>query len=261
MDEATTGEVLMAAIGLEAFLGAPRITIGMGALERVEAIPGKIRTAIRRFLREDEFEEFPRRAKWSYDACLELMDPEPMAAAIDRMAGVANEEAHFALVEQGNKILAYLRPIAKLRHRDTPTGPEQVPPSDYQSGRFEMAWRIADDPLSILEDLAAGVVIREQGRHLRALYPRIAEEIALQIQLALIDLKADRASYQVPWPKEKQASALLGVSISAPGLAEALQGSFGSAKDPNAPAASPQPRGIDIDIKSIQTPSERATFR
>ena len=115
--------------------------------------------------------------------------------------------------------------------------------------------------MSIFEDLQQGSVTRAQGRLLRELYPATMEELGMQIQTALIELKAARASYQLEWRREKLLAALFGVPLAGGGLQASLQASFGKGAGQEPQPGGNAPRGLDIDVSAVQTQAQRLAAR
>lgn len=81
-------------------------------------------------------------------------------------------------------------------------------PSDSQLSKFSRYVAAVNDPMSVLDDLEAGRVSREGAEALRAVYPRIYQ----QVQERLIE-EAGQLETQMPYTSRVQLSILFGVPV------------------------------------------------
>lgn len=135
-------------------------------------------------------------------------DPDAVRAAV--RAAVPSSDPDFVRAVED----AVLRKLSYLqRHAPSPPAPSvlgrrQWSPSRSEIASFARRIQAAEDPVSVLEDLADGTVSREAAETLREVYP----EIFAEVQTRLIE-RATELEESVPYKRRLQISSLFDVPL------------------------------------------------
>jgi len=105
-------------------------------------------------------------------------------------------------------------------------------PSDFASAAFLRAWRTLNSPLTVVDDLEAGCLCRDQVETLQSAMPSVYELFATGAMAAVIEKVAQEPSFVVPYPRLKQLTVLLRKQLVPPDLKALLEQTF-SAPEPS----------------------------
>ena len=151
-----------------------------------------------------------------------------------------------------SKSVAYLNSVFPRHTQDTMTGPRLYDPSVGEWTEFGWAWRIADNPLAVLDLIAAGMLIGAEVAHLKTMFPTLFATICGEVQDALAEHAAEDDQWLPPWWLQKQLCTLFGVSPVSKTLLADIEGAVQASKQQTAA------RAHDIQMKSnMATPSQQ----
>jgi hypothetical protein len=106
----------------------------------------------------------------------------------------------------------YLAGLFPRRVEQRLTGPYQHPASPGEWAEFGWAWRVAKEPLYVLDLAMDGMLIGAEVGHLKALFPAIYSQICGDILDALAERAAGDKDWMAPWWLQKQLCTILGIS-------------------------------------------------
>lgn len=162
---------------------------------------------------------------------------DTMAREVEGMDSTPRtRDALLNAVTRRNAFLASVRPSSRaLPGQIVPT---PRPPSRAEVSRFNAAARIADNPLQVIRDMRDGTLTRESVAALRAVYPRMYQQIVTEVQRQIAE-----SGTEIPYQQRLALGILLGVPTD-PALVPAnmatLQATYQAAPD-TPPARSPRP--------------------
>ena len=114
--------------------------------------------------------------------------------------------------------LAYLDKVFPRRAQPQLTGTTMHEPSKGEWAEWGWAWRIANNPLVVIDLAADGTLIGAEVDHLRAMFPAIYAEICSAISDSLADRSSKKKDWTPPWWLQKQLCGILRVSPASPSL-------------------------------------------
>jgi hypothetical protein len=213
------GEYLVAVLGVSHALSKKWKDITEAEVERSAKLPEKIRKRVK------ELVAAPKAAKEMGPP--ELPDYHEMHEAFAR--DIDEESLSESMVNLPQEIMpstaqafargvAYLSGIFPRRVQALLTGPKLHDPSPGEWAEWGWAWRIAKDPMVMLELAQEGILISIEVTHLQAMFPGIYSDICAAIQDSLADAIAKDPEWTVPWWLQKQLCTILGVSPVSPTL-------------------------------------------
>jgi hypothetical protein len=139
-----------------------------------------------------------------YERLLEILTPP-----LDQPAGRRRLEENVAgwpdqiLAEEYAGALGrawgYLQTIFPVRTRDHLSGSENVRPAEVEIARFRRALAVVEDPLSIIDRIAAGELLSAEVATLKAAYPELAALLRGYAIEALVDETAKRRAKDKDW--------------------------------------------------------------
>ena len=138
-------------------------------------------------------------------------------ALVEVMLGIP-PELHTGCTVAWTRGITYLGGLFPRRIEQRLTGPYLHDPSPGEWAEFGWAWRLANDPLFVVDLAAEGMLIGVEVGHLKAMYPAIYAELCADIFDALTDKIAADKEWQPPWWLRKQLCGILGVSSVSPSL-------------------------------------------
>jgi len=224
------GQKILAITGVLPFLEGKPLRVTMTQADMADRIQGRIRKSIKRFLTEPALEA-PKPVEFDYKRALKLLTEINENRLGDQMQ---DEASGFAVAALG-PVLQHLTSIAPRRSITGLTGTKAIPPSDAEISRFRRAWAIANDPLSILNSLEAGAVSRDQSSDLATMYPAIYDDMREAVFLVLVDVKAQRAKFELSPRKDKALQAFLRTRTWNASLARDMQSAFAAKEDEGEP--------------------------
>ena len=151
-----------------------------------------------------------------------------------------------------SRAVAYLNSIFPRRTQSLLTGPKLHDPSPGEWAEFGWAWRVANDPLTILDLAGDGILIGREVQHLQAMFPTLYGALCGAIGDGLADQAAKDAEWSPPWWLQKQICTVLQVS---PVSATLLADIEGAVKQSQAEAKS-APSALRMTTET-STPNQR----
>jgi hypothetical protein len=164
-----------------------------------------------------------------------------------------------SLTATASRAVAYLAQQAEVPPKPGPLAPEWDPP---EADRFMFAAKLEaiQDPMSVLDAAASGELIEEQVEALKAVYPRLARQMA---DLALERMTA--APHEVPYSARLMLDMLTGIDPDGTFSGEAVSRNqtaiaASTARDSSGAQGAPEGDGFTLASRSA-TPSQRRELR
>jgi hypothetical protein len=142
---------------------------------------------------------------------------ESLAAGLDGdvlvevMVGIP-QELQAACTMVWSRAVSYLNERFPRRTEQRLTGIYLHEPSRGEWAEFGWAWRIANNPLFVIDLASEGMLIGVEVEHFKAMYPTLYGELCGDIFDALSDQVAENKEWQAPWWLRKQLCGILGIS-------------------------------------------------
>ncbi len=198
---------------------------------------------------------------------------DKVTRALGDMHTVAPQTAT-AMAITASRAIAYLGTVAPKGRTNAPSLQPLAEERRYNASELDVfaeRLRAIEDPLTVLDDVAAGTISRPAIEAVRAVYPKLFREIQVKVAVACA-----ASPKPIAWERQKSLAILLGVPTDAtldPGFVARTQASF-AASGANQPPASQQPqqagasaqgggvnRQVKVDPGVLYTPSQRIAAR
>lgn len=239
MDLRTYGEALLGTTGLTAALEPGPVYVTMRQAERAGRMDVVIQRAIRAALLGEPWTRPAPREVPGYRRLVELLSGAITAERIEEnLSSIDDQAAAEALGAALGRAWGYAQSIVPRRVLTTLVGSEAVPPGGLEVSRFRRLYAVADDPLVVLDDLAAGRLTSDVVGALAAAYPGLHAEATRLAQVELARLRGERPTWQPSRALAGQLRTLMGLP---PDLS--MQAIFASQKP--APQERPAPPAVD----------------
>ena len=138
-------------------------------------------------------------------------------ALVDVMIGIP-AELQAGCVAAWTRGITYLNGRFPRRIEQRLTGPYLHDPSPGEWAEFGWTWRLANEPLFVIDLASEGMLIGVEVGHIKAMFPMVYAELCADIFDALADKAAADKEWQPPWWLQKQLCGILGVSSVSPSL-------------------------------------------
>lgn len=243
---AEDGSALLAVVGLARVVGPRRLRVTTGDVRRAGALATSAARRMSSFLEEKRFSK-PDLSTQGFaevrDLVLGFEERLPVA-----LGAVSDAELQASLGASVTSCMTLLR----SRMPKVPNRPD-ARPSDFASAAFLRAWRTLDNPMTVLDDLDAGCLCRDQVDVLKACLPAVYELFANAAMAAVVDRVAREPSFVVPYPRLKQLALLLQQPLVPPDLKTLLEQTF-SAPEPSQEAntGGPAPDLGEMTLTKLQ---------
>jgi hypothetical protein len=220
-------QLLVAVTGFTHFVeGSPKY-LTVADHERAQAIPRKIRLAVRHYVMGTEWPGLELE-KVEYDwkrlsKAITALDPDDTPAMEKLIDGLptASEETSGGYVGALQRVIAYVNQRMPHNADVQMTGIRQREPSPLEVYRWGRVVMLAEEPLYVLEWMHAGRLTFDAIDCMEETYPTILDMMRSAAVTALADAQMNGA-WNLPRVKSTQLSLLLG-SFAAPGLQQAIQ--------------------------------------
>ncbi len=245
---AEDGSALLAFVGLSRVVGPRSLRLSAGDVRRAGGLAVSVARRMSAFLEARSF------AKTDFstpdfatvrDMVLGFEERLPVAlaaiAAADLQANV------------GASVTACMT-LLRSRMPKVPNRPD-ARPSDFASASFLRAWRTLDNPMTVVDDLDAGCLCRDQIDVLKSCLPAVYELLANAAMAAVVDRVAREPSFVVPYPRLKQLAVLLQQPLVPPDLRTLLEQTF-SAPETQQEQSSGSP-ATDLGAQSLTALQKR----
>ena len=161
-------------------------------------------------------------------------------------------ELHTACAAVWSRGVQYLNGVFPRRVEMLMTGPKLHDPSRGDWAEFGWAWRLSQDPLSILDRVGEGMVIGAEVKHLQAMFPAIFAVIAGAVGDGLAEKVAEDDKWSPPWWLQKQLCTLLGVNPVSKTLLNDIEGAVQASQQQS------KQRAHDVQMHADQaTPTQK----
>lgn len=239
MDLATYGEALLAVTGLTRALEPGPIYVTMRQAERAGRLDVVMMRALRAAVRGERWERPEAREVPSYRRLVELLSaPLTHDRIEENLSSIDDQAAAEALGAALGRAWGYAQSIVPRRTMTTLVGTEPVQPGAMEVARFRRLYAVADDPLVVLDDLAAGRLTSDQVAAFAAAYPGLYAEAARLAPLEVSRQRGERPTWSPPRALAGQLRTLMRLP---PDLS--IQSIFASQK--TAPQERPAPPAVD----------------
>ena len=210
MDIATYGETLLATTGLTSALEPGPVYVTMRQAERAGRLDLVIQRAIRAALRGEPWTRPDPREAPGYRRLVELLSGPITADRIEEnLSSIDDQAAAEALGAALGRAWGYAQSVLPRRVLQSLVGAEAVAPGALEVARFRRLYQVADDPLVVLEDFAAGRLTRDQVAALASAYPGLHAEAKRLVGVEVARLRGERPTWQPPRALAGQLGALL----------------------------------------------------
>lgn len=200
------GEVIAAVVGLRKLLSGTR-PLTLDQQRRAETFPDLLARTTRRVLAQDA-EEPSTPEKFDFDAINGLLSKAGARQSGRIMAVYPPDIARPTALVVG-RILDLLHAALPRTVTMGLVGGEVSRGTPGATQAFRALWHVAENPLSVLQDLAAGHLTPEAVTALETLYPNLYATITAAAQAGLKDIKATRPRWRPTPRKERQIRTLL----------------------------------------------------
>lgn len=213
MDQLLQAECTVAVLGIEHALRAKPRPPSDADLKRADKLPDVIKRRTRELVAmtkqsaqagPPELPDFME----THELLSANIDPDKL---VDTLVGIP-EDRRLACALVWGRGVVYLNERLPRRVEMQLTGPRLHEPSTGEFAEWGWAWRIANDPLFVLDLAADGMLIGIEVEHFKTLYPAIYEQVCGGIWDALTDRHAAEKEWVAPWWLQKQLCTVLGVS-------------------------------------------------
>lgn len=143
----------------------------------------------------------------------------------------------------------------------TPFAPERkTKPSKSQIAEWARRWQVVQTPFVVVERIADRTLSRADVETLKAVYPRLHEEIVRKVTATA----ADGSGKTIPYGQRQKLSFLLGVPLERTNVAafqDAHAARFAPPGDGGGPASRPRASGGKTNMPTLQTDAQRLTAK
>lgn len=249
-------EALIVVTGLEPFLRHRSRDLG-SAIVRSEQLAATLEAKIYRFINREEREPPSNLPAFDFDETVKLID-EPDHDSVEKTLAAFGGQHQLALAvgSQVTRIHAYVRQQIPRRVHIGLDGPEVLPPARSELFRFRRCWRIAEEPLSLFDELQEYALSRDQVKSFAAMFPTTFKLFWPAVQTCLVRKKTASKDWQLPRQKETLLRVLGQQEAQSLGLARALADIY--AQDQAAQKAQEQQRSAKAGAATNEgTPVQR----
>lgn len=226
-------ETWLAVLGVSPFLDGGKISMSPSADVKVQRYPAEMNAQIKRFLRGKGAEtdlpslDFRRIA----DALFE--DP-PEQEIMSRLMHFP-EAMQLPIVQAAARAMSYLRQQLPVVRAQRGLSLEYRDPAKHDQARFERVFAAVDDPMTVMQSLAAGTLSGDQVDALAAVYPALHAAAQTYAFTCMADVFAGKDEPDMPSKKLAQMRLFLGSDDFSLELAEEIQAhAAGLAEQPSA---------------------------
>jgi hypothetical protein len=196
-------ESLVAAIGIEPLVSHTFSQVSQAQIDRAHKIPDEINRKLTRFCLRDEPEDTRELPDWDFEAVKEwLIGDEKPEDVQKTIAGFADTDLGMAVVQVVARIRRDLAAAIPKRQHVSLAGVEDAPPSHVDLARFHRLWRVACDPMGILDDLNEFALSRDMARGASTLFPLVWGKMRDSIRPVLIERKTVKPTFTLERRRE-----------------------------------------------------------
>lgn len=242
--------------GIEPFLRHRSRDLG-SAIVRSEQLPETLEAKVYRFINREEREPPGDLPAFDFDEVVKLID-EPDHESVEKTLAAFGGQHQLALAvgSQVTRIHAYIRQQVPRRVHIGLDGPEKLPPARSELFRFRRCWRIAEDPMSLFDELQEYALSRDQVKTFAAMFPTTFQLFWPTVQRCLVRKKTASEGWQLPRQKETLLRVLGQQEAQSLQLARALADVY--AQDAAAQKAQDQQRSVKAGAAASEgTPVQR----
>jgi len=217
----------------------------------VGQVPTKIKQAVRRFLTEKEFTKPAKLPAFDYWTVLDALTNIPEHDHATETVEALGHDLGPEFVQGSHRIHEYLSqrlPVATVKRVG---GAKNVLPNTVDILRFRHTYRLALEPLAILDDLESGSITTAQIQAIKDLWPDLYQDIEGAIFEGIAQQSAKKKDFGLPYRKDLVLQTFLQASTMTPALAKDLQATFKKAP--------PKPSGPSKSLADqIRTPIQKS---
>jgi hypothetical protein len=166
-------------------------------------------------------------------------DPSPLLKSGDNVGHYMPSHAESIGMLAGNAV-AYLSSLKPENHPKAPLDAE-IPPSKFQMENYRNALKIAESPLSILENVKDGSIDPDDIEHLARIYPALYQKLSGKLLNEVMEVKS--RGEDIPYKTRMGLSLFLGQPLDTTMTPESLQAIQMSQMPPQSQQAPPQGGG------------------
>jgi hypothetical protein len=246
---------VIAAIGIAPFLDGSLHRVHLYQLNKAAKMGDEIDRKLHLFINRDSREKTADLPPFDFVAVRDMLDaaardasptadPTAQHARTAEIIGAFGElyNLGMATIPEVERMRAYLTAKLPRRRHESLAGPVEEMPPHSDVARFRRLWTIANDPLTILDDLNEYAVSRDMAQAVFDLYPLVFQRIDEGVTSQLFRKKAQAPGYRLSIRKEQLLRVLIQKEdVTSKALGVALQAQFAAMAAEAAPKP-PQPQ-------------------
>ena len=248
----TYGRAALAIVGLRRAIDPAPFTVSAAETRQAESLADEVRTRIDALLAGRG--PASGREPFDFAATIDLLVREPSADDMaERVTALRSDEAGFAFGAAVTQSLDFLRTVAPRRARQTYVGARVAEPDLVERSAFRLVWSAVDRPLSVFDDLAAGLASSLQIDALAAVWPDVLEMAQTAAQTALAERGGDGTGWEPTYRLGRALGVLFRGTLVPSGAIDAIRGTFEAEKaEARASQAAPKSAaGLETPIQRV----------
>lgn len=254
------GEALLAVTGVTLALRPGPVRINQEVLGRAEGIERAIRRRLRKFVREPKFSKPEKFPPFDYEEVMGLL---PRAdSEVHNAENVSRFQDPQLVSEYADALgaaLGYVQGIAPAEKLPAMVGGHVLEPSSLDVSEFRRRYSVADRPLVVLDDLAAGILVPDQVEAFAQVYPQLHGLTRTAVLDEMVVAGRERVSWALPYAKDQTLQILLQTDTIDQRLHGELSKAFDEARAKEAAgqksARAPGAGGSPMPARNLNDPS------
>lgn len=164
-------------------------------------------------------------------------------------------------IAKAQEVVKLLQSLFPMQTKTTMLGPENIAPPMLAVKRFVTSLDVLDNPLTVLEHIACGSLLKSQTVIMEEVYPTLSEAITDALIEAATREKAKAQSFRLPAKVNVGYGIWTGVPRVTPALQKRLQDNFAKAKEKkDSSPAGQSGTATSVVAKEALTPTQQGLF-
>lgn len=207
MESTPRAEALLAVTGVTAALRPGPVLINLKVIAKAEGLETRVRRAIRRFVRDPDLAPFEPEGFQDptelYDEVADLLPRADYEAnQVENVSGFEDPILQMEYAEQLGMALGYVKTIFPHEPLGAMVGNANMRPSGLDVADFARKYRVVDNPMEALDDLASGPITPDQVVALETVYPLLYAYARNAILQEMVAAASQKKSYRLPYEKD-----------------------------------------------------------
>jgi hypothetical protein len=197
-------ESLVAAIGIQPLVSHTFRQVADYQLERAHKLPEEIDRKLTRFVNRTEPEECADLPDWDFDEVKGWLTGDEKPEDVQKtIAAFADPQLGFEVSRVVARIRDHLAASIPRRQHASLTGVVDEPPPHVDLARFHRLWRVACDPVGILNDLNEYALSFDQVAGCETMFPLVWKRMDEGIDSVLTEKKTTSPKFTLLRQKEQ----------------------------------------------------------